>query len=150
MSDDIKYVNISPSEVRSNASLAPSESTISVVSVSAGFEEELLPELYTHHLVDARNTSGAETGEDDEFEDNIACDLVCTEGTSSESSPITESSSEAASNINEEAGAFTLIRCDQEPPVQNAVLIISAPNSRWLIANDWVHAPPCQLNINFR
>ena len=60
----MKYVNIPLSEVRNNASLALSESTISDVSSSAGFEEESLPELFTHHLVDARNTSGAEIGED--------------------------------------------------------------------------------------
>ena len=49
-----------------------------------------------------------------------------------------------------ETDKFILIRCDHDPPVKDAVFLLSATNSVWMKRRDWVHAPPCCLNINLR
>ena len=42
---------------------------------------------------------------------------------------------------------FTLHRCDDNPPVENAIFRLTAPNSTWMLEWDWVKKAPCNLDV---
>ena len=137
---------IQPSDVPSRASIAPSESTISVVSSSADFKKETLSELYTHHCI---QTNAGIAVDAKPVEDTRTADAAGTAdygGIADAAGTAVKADQDSA----KETEAFFLIRCDDNPPVKYAVFLLSAPNSLWIKARDWVYAPPCQLNIKLR
>ena len=79
----------------------------------------------------------------------------CGESTDAASSHLEASKNDAGTishirNPTTDNGEFTLIRCDHDPPVKNAMFLLSAPNSLWLVGYDWANASPCELKISFR
>ena len=135
-------------DVGSCSSIAPSESTISVVSSSADFEEETLPELYTHHTLRSQINPDVQREDTDELANNLP---LTNNDTSTNDNAASENEVRTPSIIYDDTNdSFFLIRCDHDPPVQDAVFLLSAPNSLWLKGHDWLKAPPCQLSFNFR
>ena len=58
-----------------------------------------------------------------------------------------EADAQAQTTIEAPEPNFTLHRCDDNPPVENAIFRLSAPNSTWMVEWDWVKKAPCNLDV---